>query len=172
MTPLTLPKHATRLARQDDLHVLMNVTRHTPLDFPTLLCMDCLHTLAFLHATHLSLGVTNMNFIVLRQCIGHRERHTTRLTFVRFLTRMGPHVIGQVAGPRERLAARLAYMWPLPRMAPHVHSQVKGLRERLAARLADMRPFPCMRPHVRSQVTGLGERIAARLADMRLLPRM
>ena len=178
----------------------MNVTRHTPLDFPTLLGMDCLHTLAFLHSTHISLGVTNMDFIVLRQITGQREclparladmrplpcmranvlrqaaglreRLAARIADVRLLPRMRPHMHSQVAGLGERLAARIADVWLLPRMGPHVLIQVAGLRKCLAARLAYMLPLPRMRPHVPSQVAGSRERKAARIADVRLLPCM
>jgi len=100
-----LPKHATRLARQDDLHVLMNVTHHTPLDLPRLDRMHCLHTLAFLHSTHVALGVTNMDFIVLSQAARLGERLAARLAGVRFLPRMSLHVPSQAAGFGEGLAA-------------------------------------------------------------------
>ena len=63
------------------------------------------------------------------------------------VTRMNFLVLNQAVGLRERLAARLADIRLLPRMRTDVHSQVTGLRERLAACLTDVRLLPRMRGH-------------------------
>ena len=54
-----------------------------------------------------------------------------RITDIRLLPRVGPHVLNQVAGLRARLTARLTDMFLLRHMRIHVRSQATVLREHL-----------------------------------------
>ena len=82
-----------------------------------------------------------------------------RLTHIRFLTRMGPHVRGQVVGLRERHPTTLEFTlpWFLPCMCQHVRGQAAGVREQFATPLIfALKGFLTrMGPHVPGQVVGL-----------------
>ena len=99
-----------------------------------------------------------------------RERLSTEVTVVRFLTRMYEAVTRQLTAPSERLAAYVAAVRSLACVYAAVIRQIIEQTEHLIADVTTVRPLSGMSDQMTPQMTRIVRGVLARLALVLAVP--